>query len=78
MENDVRPLKSGVRLGILSPSCSSVLYGKHLLLNKKTREAKDRIRIGKEEVKLSLFADYMISHMRSKTHTRKLVEMIKK
>jgi hypothetical protein len=71
------PLKSGTRQGCpLSP----YLYNIELkLLAKAIRQQKkiNGIQIGKEEVKISLFADYMIVYISdSKNFTRELLNLI--
>ena len=73
------PLKSGIRLeGPLSP----LLFNIDLeILATAIREEKGikAIQIGKEEVKLSLFADDMILYIENpKDSTRKLLELINK
>ena len=70
------PLKSGTRKGHpLSPLLVTVLE----VLATAIREEKEikGIQIGKEEAKLSLFADDMILHIENpKNTTRKLLELI--
>ena len=70
------PLKSGTRQGFpLSLLFSIVLE----VLATAIREEKEikGIQIGKEEVKLSLFADYIIFYIKNpKNVTRKLLELI--
>ena len=71
------PLKSGTRQGC---PLSSLLFNIVLeLLAKAMREEKEikGIQIGKEEVKLSLFADGMILYIENpKDYTRKLLKLI--
>ena len=71
------PLRSGTRQGC---PCSSLLFNIALeVLATAIREEKEikGIQIGKEEVKLSLFADDMILHIENpKDATRKLLELI--
>ena len=71
------PLKSGMRQGCpLSPLLFNIVLE---VLPTAIREEKEikGIQIGKEEVKLSLFADYMIPYIEnSKDSTRKLLELI--
>ena len=71
------PLKSGTRQGcLLSPLLFNVVLE---VLAMAIREEKEinRIQIGKEEVKLSLFADDMILYIENpKDSTRKLLELI--
>eukprot|EP01106_Pelomyxa_sp_JSP_P013069 TRINITY_DN3780_c1_g1_i1.p1 TRINITY_DN3780_c1_g1~~TRINITY_DN3780_c1_g1_i1.p1 ORF type:complete len:125 (-),score=12.69 TRINITY_DN3780_c1_g1_i1:9-383(-) len=67
------PLRSGTRQGcVLSPLLFNIVLE---VLATAIREVKERkeIQIGKEEVKLSLFADDMILHLENPKHsTRKL------
>ena len=71
------PLRSGTRQGCpLLPLLFNILLE---VLATAIREEKERkgIQIGKEEVKLSLFADYMILYIENpKDATRKLLELI--
>ena len=71
------PLKSGTRQGCpLSPLLFNIVLD---VLATAIREEKEirRIQIGKEEVKLSLFADDMILYLDNpKDATRKLLELI--
>ena len=71
------PLKSGTRQGCpLSPLLFNIVLE---VLATATRAEKERkgIQIGKEEVKLSLFADDMILYIENpKDFTRKLLELI--
>ena len=71
------PLKSGARQGCpLSPLLFNVVLE---VLATAIREAKEikGIQIGKEEIKLSLFADDMILYRENpKESTRKLLELI--
>ena len=73
----VFPLKSGIRQGCpLSPLLFNIVLE---VLNTALREDKEikGILIGKEEVKLSLFADDMILYIENpKDFTRKLLELI--
>ena len=71
------PLKSWIRQGCpLSPLLFKIVLE---VLAKALREVKEMkgIQIGKEEVKLSLFADDMILYLENpKDSTRKLLELI--
>ena len=71
------PLRSGKRQGC---PCSALLFNTVLeVLATAIREEKEikGIQIGKEEVKLSLFADNMILYIKNpKDATRKLLELI--
>ena len=70
------PLKSGTRQGCpLSPLLFNIVLE---VLATAVREEKEikAIQIGKEEVKLSLFADDMIYTENPKDTTRKLLELI--
>ena len=71
------PLRSGTRQGC---PLSALLFNIVMeVLAKAIREEKEikRIQIGKEEVKLSLFADNMILYIENpKDSTRKLLELI--
>ena len=73
------PLKSGTRQGCpLSPLLFNIVLE---ILATAIREEKEikGIQIGKEEVKLSLFADDMIIYIENpKNSTRKLLELISK
>ena len=70
-------LRSGTRQGCpLLPLLSNIVLG---ILAMEIREEKEKkgIQIGKEEVKLSLFADDMILYLENpKDTTRKLLELI--
>ena len=70
------PLRSGTKQGCpLSPLLFNIVLE---VLATAIREEKERkgIQIGKEEVKLSLFADDMILYIENpKTATRKLLEL---
>ena len=74
------PLKSGTRQGKpLKSSLSSLLFNIVLeVLATSVREDKEikGIQIGKEEVKLSLFADDMILYIENPKDSRKLLELI--
>ena len=71
------PLKSGIRQGCpLSPLLFSIVLEVLATAIREEKEIKG-IQIGKEEVKLSLFADDMILYMENpKDSTRKLLELI--
>ena len=71
------PLKSGTRQGCpLSPLLFNIVLEVLATAIRREKEIKG-IQIGKEEVKLSLFADDMILYMENpKDSTRKLVELI--
>ena len=68
------PLKSGTRQGCpLSPLLFNIVLATAIRAEKEIKG----IQIGKEEVKLSLFADDMILYIEnSKDSTRKLLELI--
>ena len=70
------PLKSGTRQGCpLSPLLFNIVL--EVLATAIGAEKEKGIRIGKEEVKLSLFADDMILYLENpKESTRKLLELI--
>ena len=70
------PLRPGTRQGCpLSPLLFNVVFGSPNHSNQ--RRKRKGIRIGKEEVKLSLFADDMILYIENpKDATRKLLELI--
>ena len=72
--NNTFPLKSGTRQGCpLSPLLLNIVLE---VLATAIREEKE-IQIGKEEVKLSLFADDMILYIENpKDSNRKLLELI--
>ena len=72
------PLKSGIRHGYpLSPLLFNVVLEVLATAIRAEKEIKG-IQIGKEEVKLSLFADDMIFYIENpKDSTRKLLELIK-
>ena len=72
------PLKSGIRLGCpLSPLLFNIVLEVLATEIKAEKEIKG-IQTGKEEVKLSLFADDMILYIENpKDTTRKLLELIK-
>ena len=69
------PLKSGTRQGCpLSPLLFNTVLGATTIRAEKEIQ---RIQIGKEEVKLSLFADDTILYIENpKDSTRKLLELI--
>jgi hypothetical protein len=71
------PLKSGTRQGWpLSPYLFNIL---HEALERAILQQKEikGIKIGKEELKISLFADYMIIYISgNKTSTRELLNLI--
>ena len=71
------PLKSGTRQGCpLSPLLFNIVLEVLVIAIREEKEIKG-IQIGKEEVKLSLFADDMILYMENpKDSTRKLRELI--
>ena len=71
------PLKSGIRQGCrLSPLLFSIVLEVLVTAIRAGKEIKG-IHIGKEEVKLSLFADDMIIYIENpKDSTRKLIELI--
>ena len=71
------PLKSGIRQGFpFSPILLNLVLEVLATEIKEEKEIKG-IQIGKEEVKLSLFADDMIHHIESaKEVTKKLLELI--
>ena len=68
------PLKSGTRQGCpLSPLLFKIVLGVLATAIRETKEIKC-IQIGREEVKLSLYADYMIPYMENpKDSTQKLL-----
>ena len=70
-------LRSGTRQGCpLSPLLFNIVLEVLAMANRKEKEIKG-IQIGKEEVKLSLFADDMILYIENpKDATRKLLELI--
>ena len=71
------PLRSGTRKGCpLSPLLFSIVLEALAAAVREEKEVKG-IQIGKEEVKLSLFADDMILYIENpKDATRKLLELI--
>ena len=71
------PLKSGIGQGCpLSPLLYNIVWGVLATAIRAEKEVKG-IKIGKEEVKLSLFADDMILYIENpKDSTRKLLELI--
>ena len=71
------PLKSGTRQGCpLSPLLFNIVFGVLAIATREEKEIKG-IQMGKEEVKLSLFADDMILYVENpKDSTRKLLELI--
>ena len=71
------PLKSGTRQGCpLSPLLLNRVFKVLVTAIREEKETKG-IQIGKEEVKLSLFADDMILYIEKPKHsTRKLLELI--
>ena len=72
-------LKSGTRQGCpLSPLLLNIVLEVLATAIRQTKEIKD-IQIGREEVKLSLYADDMILYIENpKDSTQKLIEMINK
>ena len=70
-------LRSGMRQGCpLSPLLFNIVLEVLAMAIREEKELK-RIQIGKEEVELSLFADYMILYIKNpKDATRKLLELI--
>ena len=73
------PLRSGTRKGCqLSPKLFNIVLEVQAMAIREEKEIKG-IQIGKEEVKLSLFADDMILYIEHpKDATRKLLELINK
>ena len=73
------PLKSGTRQGcVLSPYLFNVVFKVLARAIRKQKMVKG-IQIGKEEVKISLFADDMIVYLSDpKSATRELLSLIKK
>ena len=71
------PLRSEIRQGCpLAPLLFNIVLEVLATAIREEKEIK-RIQIGKEEIKLSLFADYMILYIESHKHTiRKLLEVI--
>ena len=71
------PLRSGTRQGCpLSPLLFNIVFEVLAMAIREEKEIKG-IQIGKEEVKLSLFADDMILYIENpKDATRKLLELI--
>ena len=71
------PLRSGTRQGcLLSPLSFNIVLEVLAMAIRELKEIKG-IQIGKEEVKLSLFADDMILYLENhKDSTRKLLELI--
>ena len=71
------PLRSGTRQGCsLSPVLFNIVLGVLATAIREEKEMKG-IQVGKEEVKLSLFADNMILYIENpKDATRKLLELI--
>ena len=70
------PLKSEIRQGCpLSPLLFNIVLEVLATANRAEKEIKG-IQIGKEEVKLSLFADNMILYIENPNSTRKLLELI--
>ena len=71
------PLRSGTRQGcLLSPLLFNIVLEVLATAIREVKEIK-RIQIGKEEVKLSLFADDMILYLENaKDSMRKLLELI--
>ena len=72
------PLKSGTRQGCpLSPLLFNITLEVLVTATREEKEIKG-IQIGKEEVRLSLFADDMILYIENpKNTTRKLLELIR-
>ena len=70
------PLRSGTRYGCpLSPLLFNIVLEVLAMAIREVKEIKG-IQIGKEEIKLSLFADDMILHLENpKDATRKLLEL---
>ena len=73
------PLRSGIRKGCpLSPLLFNIVLEVLATAIREDKEIKG-IQIGKEEVKLSLFADDMLPYIENaKDATRKLLELIRK
>ena len=70
------PLKSGIRQGCpLSPLLFNIVLQVLATAIRAEKEIKG-IQIGKEEVKLSLFADDMILYIENIDSTRKLLQLI--
>ena len=70
------PLKSGTRQGFpLSPLLFNIVLKVLATAIREEKEIKG-IQIGKEEVKLSLFADDMMLYIENPNTTRKLLELI--
>ena len=71
------PLRSGTRQGCrLSPILFNIIFEALAMAIREEKEIKG-IQIGKEEVKLSLFADDMILYLENpKDSTKKLLELI--
>ena len=72
------PLKSGTRQGCpLSPYLFNIVFEVLAIAIRQHKEIKEiRIRIGKEEVKLSLFADMIVNISDPKNSTRELLHLI--